>query len=94
MFWVYMLRCADSSYYVGHSDDLHKRIAQHQQGAIPTCYTFNRRPIELVYSQDCQTREETLTLERKIKGWSRAKKTALIMNDWKEVSRLSRNRQQ
>ena len=93
MFWVYMLRCADGSYYVGHSDDLCKRIAQHRQGVFPTCYTFSRRPIELVYSQDCQTRDEALVLERKIKGWSRAKKTALISRDWQEISRLSRNRQ-
>lgn len=92
MFWVYILKCADDSYYVGHSDDLGKRIAQHQQGTFLTCYTFNRRPIELVFSQDCQTREESLALERKLKGWNRAKKAALIRNDWAEISRLARNK--
>jgi putative endonuclease len=94
MFWVYILRCADNSYYVGHSDDLEKRIAQHRRGTFPTCYTFNRRPIELVFSQDCQAREEALALERKLKGWSREKKAALIRNDWAEISRLARNKQQ
>jgi len=93
MFRVYMLQCADDSYYVGHTDSLEKRLAQHQQGTFPTSYTFNRRPVKLVYVQDCGTREEALALERKIKGWSRAKKTALLMNDWNEIARLSRNRQ-
>ncbi|MGE3530336.1 MAG: GIY-YIG nuclease family protein [Steroidobacteraceae bacterium] len=44
-----MLQCADDSYYVGHADSLEKRLAQHQQGPFPTCYTFNRRPVKLVY---------------------------------------------
>lgn len=45
MFWVYMLRCADGSFYVGHTDDLESRLAQHRQGYFPTCYTFGRRPV-------------------------------------------------
>jgi predicted GIY-YIG superfamily endonuclease len=50
MFWVYMLRCADRSFYVGHTDNLDLRIAQHHRGAFRTCYTFVRRPVVLVYS--------------------------------------------
>ena len=94
MFWVYMLECLDQSYYIGHTDDLGKRIAQHEQGSFPTCFTYCRRPVKLVYSQECPTREQALTLEKKIKGWSRAKKSALIHDDWTEISRLARNRQQ
>ena len=58
-FWVYMLRCRDGSYYTGHTDDLERRIAEHDCGAIP-CYTHDRRPLQLVFSQDFATREEAL----------------------------------
>jgi len=92
MFWIYMLKCIDGSYYVGHSDSLEARIAQHHAGAIQSCYTFSRRPVQLVYSQEFATREEAIAMERRIKGWNRAKKTALINNDWDEISRLVRSR--
>ena len=90
MFWVYMLRCADRSFYVGHTDNLDLRIAQHRQGAITTCYTFARRPVDLVYSAAFPSRQEALAMERRIKGWSRANKTALIAGDWAEISRIAR----
>jgi predicted GIY-YIG superfamily endonuclease len=91
MFWIYMLRCSDTSFYVGHTDDLERRIAQHHDGALP-CYTLSRRPLQLVYSQEFGTREEALTVERKVKGWSRAKKEALIVGDWQAINRLGRGK--
>ena len=90
-FWVYILRCADHSYYTGHTEDLDRRIAQHEAGDIPSCYTFNRRPVVLVFCQPCVTREEALSAERQIKGWSRKKKEAMMRGDWAEVSRLARS---
>lgn len=77
-FWVYILRCADGSYYTGHSDALDVRLAQHDQGAFRDCYTYKRRPLELVYSQDFEVRDDAFRAERKIKGWRRVKKEALI----------------
>jgi len=91
-FWVYILRCADGSYYTGHTDNLEKRIGEHETGAIPSCYTFKRRPLQLVFSQDCATREEALAAEQQIKGWSRKKKEAMMRSDWGEVSRLAKSR--
>jgi predicted GIY-YIG superfamily endonuclease len=88
-FWVYIVRCADGSYYTGHSDDLERRIAAHQSGEIKS-YTSTRLPIELVYSQEFVTRIEALEHERQIKGWSRKKKEALMRGDWEEISRLAR----
>ena len=85
-FFVYMLRCADQSYYVGHTDDLERRIGQHQAGDVEG-YTRQRRPIELVWAQETATREEALAAELRIKGWARAKKEALIRGDWKAVQR-------
>ncbi|WP_442896904.1 GIY-YIG nuclease family protein [Erythrobacter sp.] len=67
-------------------------MAAHKEGAIPG-YTAERLPVTLVCNADFPTREEALASERRIKGWSRAKKEALIQGDWNEVSRLARNRQ-
>ena len=91
MFWVYILRCADGSYYTGHTDNLEVRIGQHQAGECAG-YTLTRRPLELVWSQERPTREEALSAERQIKGWSRKKKEAMMRGDWVEVSRLAKSK--
>jgi len=88
-FWVYILQCADNSYYTGHTDNLEKRIAEHHAGEHP-CYTQTRRPVSLIFSQDFPTREEALASEQQIKGWSRKKKEAMMRGDWEEVSRLAK----
>ena len=88
-FWVYLLRCADGSYYAGHTDNLVGRLWQHQRG-IGCDWTMRRRPVELVWTQTVPTRDEAIAFERRIKGWTRAKKEALIAGDWDRVSWLSR----
>ena len=77
MFWVYILRCADGSYYTGHTDNFERRIGQYQ---VEECegYTVTRRPVALIWSQECVTREEALSAEVQIKGWSCKKKEALL----------------
>jgi predicted GIY-YIG superfamily endonuclease len=89
-FWVYILKCADGSYYTGHTDDLDKRMAEHQAGEYCT-YTREKRPVTLAFAQECSTRIEALESERQIKGWSRGKKEAMIRGDWNEVSRLAKS---
>ena len=88
-FYAYMLRCSDSSNYVGHTDDLEARILAHQSGLIPG-YTQKRRPVQLVWQQDFPERDQAFAAERQIKGWSRAKKEALIKGDWDAIQLLSR----
>ncbi|HEX7877097.1 MAG TPA: TrmH family RNA methyltransferase [Sphingobium sp.] len=88
-FHAYMLRCADGSYYLGHTDNLDQRIGQHQSGSIPG-YTQKRLPVDLLWSQEFGSRDEALAAELRIKGWSRAKKEALIAGDWDLVSKLAR----
>jgi predicted GIY-YIG superfamily endonuclease len=88
-FWVYILRCADGSYYTGHTDDLEKRLAEHHTGQVAG-YTATRGPVRLLFSEVFSTREEALASERRIKGWSRKKKEAMMRGDWAEVSRLAR----
>jgi putative endonuclease len=91
MFWVYILRCADGSYYTGHTDNLEMRIGQHHAGECAG-YTVTRRPLELLWSQECPIRKEALSAERQIKGWSRRKKEAMMRGDWAEVSRLAQSK--
>jgi predicted GIY-YIG superfamily endonuclease len=78
------LKCADSSYYTGSTVDLEHRLAEHQAGVYEG-YTNSRRPVELVWSFQVQTEHEAFLLERQIKGWSRAKKEALIRGDFQEI---------
>ncbi len=77
MFYVYILKCVDGSYYTGHTDNLESRIVQHASGK-GNGYTSTRLPLELVFTADFETRADALERERQIKGWSRRKKEALI----------------
>ena len=88
-FYVYILRCADESYYTGHTEDLEFRLAEHESGHIPG-YTHRRRPVKLVFAEEFSTRIEALESERQIKGWSRAKKEALIARDWESLAGWSK----
>ncbi|MCY7387885.1 MAG: GIY-YIG nuclease family protein [Burkholderiales bacterium] len=88
-FSVYILVCNDGSYYTGHTDNLEYRVAMHQEGQIDS-YTASRLPLTLAFSEQFGTRVEALEMERRIKGWSRKKKEAMMRGDWKEVSRLAK----
>jgi putative endonuclease len=93
--WVYILRCSDSSYYAGttRSEDPGRRLSEHQLGVSATAYTATRRPVEIVFAEYFERIVEAVALERQIKGWSRAKKEALIKRDFDRLKILSRNRQ-
>jgi putative endonuclease len=91
-FWVYILKCADDSFYTGHTDNLEKRIAQHHAGELHG-YTHTRRPLTVAFTQDFPTRIEALAMEQQIKGWTRAKKQALIDGNWQQLSQLAKSHQ-
>ena len=89
--YVYMLECSDGSYYVGTTRaGLDQRIAEHNAGKYDG-YTKVRRPVRLVWSQECQQITDAIAAERQIKGWSRRKKQALIAHDFDLLPVLSRN---
>ncbi len=88
-FYLYILRCHDGSYYTGHSEDLERRLAEHQPGGVPG-YTATKRPVRLVFTESFQSRDEAFLAERQIEGWSRAKKEALIRGDWSRLRELAR----
>ena len=87
-YYVYLLRCSDGSYYVGHTNDLEHRLAAYERGAIAR-YTLSRRQVELVFSDRFSTRLAAFHQERQIKGWSRARKEALIKGGWDGLVELS-----
>ena len=89
IYYVYMLLCADGSFYVGITNNLELRFGQHQFGFDPSCYTFKRRPLKLVHSSDFRNVDDAIAWEKQLKGWSRAKKSGLIENDWKRVHELA-----
>jgi len=83
---VYILRCADGSYYVGSTEDL-QNAHNTGQGAK---YTFLRRPVQLVYSESYDSLVEAVVRERQLKRWSHAKKHALIVGDTVRLKQLSK----
>ena len=89
-FFVYILRCSDGAYYTGMAADPNLRLAEHQQGLNPKAFTFPRRPVELVWVQEFTGHDEAFRCERRIRGWSRAKKEALIRGSLEEVHQLVR----
>jgi predicted GIY-YIG superfamily endonuclease len=80
-FFTYILRCSDDSYYVGSTDELENRVAEHNHGE-GCAWTKSRLPVTLEWSQEFPTREEAREAEHQIKRWSRAKKKALIAGDF------------
>lgn len=92
-FWAYMLHCSDRSVYAGHTDNLEARIAGHDSGEVPG-YTATRLPVTLVWCEEFPSRAEALAAERQIKGWSRAKKLALIRGDWPLISARPQRRRE
>jgi putative endonuclease len=87
-FWAYMLQCNGGRFYVGQTDDLDRRLAEHQSGVFGG-YTATRLPVKLVWSEQFTTRIDAKAVEHKIKGWSRAKKLALIRGDWDLILTLA-----
>lgn len=87
-FWVYILECSDGRLYVGQTDDLEKRLSEHQAGL--DAYTATRLPVSLIFSENYPDRDATRKREKQLKGWSRAKKLALIGGEWSKVQSLAK----
>ena len=91
MIAMYILRCSDGSYYVGSTRNLDARMQQHAAGE-GSRYTSTRTPVELVFRQECATVAEAYALEKRVQGWSRAKREALIRGEYHLLPGLSRKR--
>ncbi|HEY9181492.1 MAG TPA: GIY-YIG nuclease family protein [Candidatus Baltobacteraceae bacterium] len=89
LFFVYMVLCADASYYIGITNSIDARVGQHNEGIDRHCYTYTRRPVQLVYAAEFANPSEAIAWEKQIKGWSRRKKDALVRGDWASIKRLA-----
>jgi putative endonuclease len=93
--WVYILRCADGSYYkTSDKAGGARRLVngEHNEGIYEDSYTSTRRPVKLVYAEDFELVVDAIAAERRIKGWSRRKKEALMAGDWQRLVELSKRR--
>lgn len=89
---TYILRCADGSYYVGVTNNLDRRIAEHNDGLYPTSYTYTRRPVRCVYVEATEDVWGAIAREKQWKRWSKKKKEALIRGDETALRNLSHHR--
>lgn len=88
--FVYILKCSDDSYYTGITSNLEKRIFEHSIGKDWESYTYNRRPIKLVFYAEFTDINLAIQSEKQIKKWSRAKKEALINNEFEKLPNLAK----
>ncbi len=88
-YYVYIIKCSDNSYYTGITNNLEKRFKEHQFGRIISCYTYSRRPLQSKFYQEFNDVLQAIYFEKKIKGWTRAKKLALINGDFDMLQILS-----
>ena len=91
-YYVYILRCLDGSYYVGITNDVERRLAQHQSGWDPKAYTHDRRPVELVYRAEFSEVADAIAFEKRVKRWSRKKKEALIAGEFEKLPGLAKKK--
>ena len=89
--WVYILKCSDDSYYTGSTNNLERRLEQHNQGEGAN-HTKNRLPVKLIYFEEYSLIDKAFYREKQIQGWSRKKKEALIRGDYKRLVELSRKK--
>ncbi len=91
-YFVYILKCADQSYYTGVTNNLERRLAEHSNGDDQRSYTYSKRPVILIFSQQFDDIKQAIALEKQLKGWSRKKKEAFITENWDELKRLAKSK--
>lgn len=89
-YFVYILKCSDNSYYTGITNNMERRLIEHQSGENKIAYTYNRRPIELVFKAEFSNVEVAIEKEKQIKKWAKKKKEALINGDFELLPELSK----
>ena len=89
---LYILKCADGTYYTGMTSNLELRLKQHESGYHKDCYTANRLPVVLVFYCQFQNVMDLIDSEKQIKKWSKAKKEALINGDFDGLVNLAKKK--
>ena len=88
-YFVYIFLCADGLTYTGFTNDISRRLEEHQLGKNKRCFTYKRRPLELIFCQEFNDVHQAILFEKKIKKWSRVKKLALANDDVNLLKRSS-----
>lgn len=91
-YFVYIVDCSDKSYYTGVTNDVDRRVWEHNNDNNAQAYTFKRRPVVLKYFQRFQNINDAIAFEKQVKGWSRKKKEALFNEDWEEIKKLAKSK--
>jgi putative endonuclease len=91
MAWMYILECADGSYYVGSTKNLDQRMMQHLSGR-GSRYTSGRLPVKLVYCEEYDRISDTYFREKQVQNWSRAKREALINGNYEMLPQLAKKK--
>ena len=86
---VYILKCSDNNYYTGMTNNIERRLNEHNFGINKECYTFDKRPLELVFCTEFNEVNQAIAFEKQVKGWSRKKKEAIINNKWEDLKKFS-----
>jgi len=89
-YYVYIVKCSDNSYYTGITNDITRRVYEHNEGKDPTSYTYSRRPLELVYTSHFTDVNEAISWEKHVKKWRRKKKEALISGQYELLPDLAK----
>ncbi|MCF6212441.1 MAG: GIY-YIG nuclease family protein [Flavobacteriaceae bacterium] len=88
-YYVYILECSDKSYYTGITNNIERRLVEHKLGLQKDSYTFVRRPLKLVFCTDFLDPNQAIAFEKQVKGWTRAKKEAIINDNWDKLKALA-----
>ncbi|MFV1448196.1 GIY-YIG nuclease family protein [Maribacter sp. HS] len=91
-YYVYILECADNSFYTGITSNLTQRLESHQSGKYKDSYTSKRRPVDLVYYCEFTDPNLAIEIEKRIKKWSQAKKNALIAGEYEKLPNLAKKK--
>jgi putative endonuclease len=89
-YFVYILLCRDGSYYTGVTNNIERRLYEHDSGHDPKAYTFSRRPLKLVFCESFNDVNQAIAFEKQVKGWNRKKKEAIINGKWDLLPELSK----
>ena len=92
IYFVYILKCNDGTYYTGVTNNIERRLSEHQSGENINSYTYKRRPVKLMFYVEFSNIEFAIEKEKQIKKWSKSKKEALINGEFKLLPELSKKK--
>ena len=91
-YYIYIVQCSDGFYYTGITNDVERRILEHNEGIDENCFTYKRRPVVLKHYEHFLDVHQAIAREKQLKGWSRKKKEALFKEDYELLKELSKSK--